>query len=159
MRAIQMNLNRVIVVVAVASVLVLTGCGKKKPTRPGEAASLSSQGWDLFAQEDYNGALEKFDEALELLSEHVDANHGRAWTLAFLGQFDEARFTIVLARDLDQDNPDVWAAGAFIYSVLNNQDEVIHWAESALAWNAEILGAGTSWFFTMRSTITHLHLR
>lgn len=159
MRAIQMNLNRVIVVVAVAFVLVLPGCGKKKPTRPGEAASLSSQGWELFAQQDYNGALAKFDEALDLLSEHADASHGRAWTLAFLGQFDEARFTIVLARDLDPDNPDVWAGGAFIFSVLDNQDEVIYWAESALMWNAKLPGAGTSWFFSRRSTITHLHLR
>ena len=153
-----MNLNRIFVVAAVALALVLTGCGKKNPTRSSEAANLSHEGWELFAQEDYNGALAKFDEALELLTEHPDANHGRAWTLAFLGQFNEARFTIVLAKDLDQDNPDVWAGGAFIYSVLDNPDEVVFWAESALMWNAEISG-GTSWIFTKRSTITHLHLR
>ena len=160
MRAIQMNLKRIIVVAAVALVLVLTGCGKKQdPTRPSEAASLSQQGWELFALADYDGALAKFDEALELLSEHPDANHGRAWTLAFLGQFNEARFTIVLARDLDRSNPDVWAGGAFIFSVLDNQDEVVYWAEAALAWNADEFGEGVSWFFSKRSTINHLHLR
>ncbi len=155
-----MNLNRVIVAVAVASVLVLTGCSKKQnPTRPSEAASLSQQGWELFAQEDYYGALAKFDKALDLISEHPDANHGRAWTLAFLGRFNEARYTIVLARDLDRGNPDVWAGGAFIYSVLNNRDEVVSWAETALTLNKKISGEGSSWSFSKRSTITHLHLR
>ena len=142
------------------SLLLTAGCGKKKdPTRPSEARTLSEQGWELFAQEDYAGALAKFDAALDLLSEHPDANHGRGWTLAYLGDFHESRFSLVLARDLDRDNPDVWAGGAFVFSALDIPDEVVFWAEEALAWDEEINGVGHNWSFSRKPSINHLHLR
>jgi len=136
------------------------GCGKKKgPTRPEEATALAEEGWALFTQEDYTGALEKFNAALDKIADHPDANHGRGWTLAYLGDFHEARFALVRATNLDEDNPDPWAGGAFVYSVMGNQDEVVVWAENALIWDMQNYGFGHEWRFTRRPSITHLHLR
>lgn len=155
-----MNRRLVTAVIISALLLITAGCGKKKdPTRPEEARTLTEEGWALFAQEDYTGALAKFDEALDLLAEHADANHGRGWTLAYLGDFHEARFSLVLARELNRDNPDVWAGGAFVFSVLDLQDEVVEWAEAAIAWDEEVNGEGHNWSFSKRPSITHLHLR
>ncbi len=155
-----MNCRIGITIAVTAAVMITAGCGKKKgPTRPEEARSLAEEGWRLFAQEDFTGALAKFDEALELLAEHPDANHGRGWTLAYLGDFNEARFALVMAKDLDRDNPDVWAGGAFVFSALNNQDEVVYWAESTIFWNEEAYGSDDEWSFSKRPSITHLHLR
>lgn len=149
-----------LVVTAVIALLMAAGCCKKKgPTRPEEATALAEEGWALFTQEDYTGALEKFNAALDKIADHPDANHGRGWTLAYKGDFHEARFSLVRARDLDEDNPDPWAGGAFVYSVLGDQAEVVLWAESALYWDVQNSGSGHEWQFTRRTSITHLHLR
>jgi tetratricopeptide (TPR) repeat protein len=134
------------------------GCSRKSPTRATEAEKYTRAGWDLFADEDYEGALEQFDLALEELSEYQPAHLGRGWTLAFLRRFAEARFALVIARELDGNDIDAWAGGAFVYSQLNDHDRVVEWAETALAL-ALLADPEHPWVFPHRKTITHVHLR
>lgn len=148
-----------LITLTVAGFVVLPACGKKKsPTRVEEVDRLTEEGWKLFGQENYTDALAKFDAALDHLSEHADALHGRGWTLAFLGEFHEARTSLVSAKDYNSNDPDIWAGGAFVYSVLNDQDRVVYWAETSLGTYALNNDSG-NWVFSRRTSITHIHLR
>ncbi|MFC1500648.1 tetratricopeptide repeat protein [Candidatus Zixiibacteriota bacterium] len=148
----------VIVLLAIFAGGSLSSCGKKGPTRVDEVDRLINEGWQLFASEQYTEALAKFDDALLELSQHPDALHGRGWSLAYLEQFNDARIAFVNAKELSFDNPDIWAGGAFVYSALGDQDQVVYWAEIALGTQAEITGAG-QWVFSKNDAITHIHLR
>jgi len=140
------------IAIVMASVLALSACGSESaPTRTDIANRLVNEGWVLFAAEDYTGALQKFDEALDELSEYPDAVAGRGWALAFLGSFAEARLEFVLARELSGLDADIWAGGAFVYAALEDHDQVVVWAESALTLNS-------SWEFTHRPSINSYHL-
>jgi tetratricopeptide (TPR) repeat protein len=144
-------------VMLVALMLVWpAGCaGRKSPTRVDQAEKFTRAGWTLFTQEDYEGAMEQFDLALDELSEYQPAHLGRGWTLAFLREFEEARFALVTARELDPNDIDAWAGGAFVYSQLGDHDRVVEWAESALGL---ALQAQQNWVFQFRTSITHRHL-
>ncbi len=150
-------------VIVLASLVIiaggmLTSCGNKGPTRLDEVDRLINEGWAFFANEQYTEALASFDDALLELSQHPDALHGRGWSLAYLGQFNDARTALVTAKELSFDDPDIWAGGAFVFSALGNQDEVVYWAEIALGTQADISGT-TQWVFSRNSAITHIHLR
>ncbi len=150
-----------VIVLAALVILVggtLTGCGKKGPTRLDEVDRLINEGWELFAGEQYTQALARFDDALAELSQYPDALHGRGWSLAYLGQFNDARTALVTAKELSFDDPDIWAGGAFVFSALGNQDQVVFWAETAFGAQEEISGT-TQWVFSRNKSITHIHLR
>jgi tetratricopeptide (TPR) repeat protein len=139
------------------SLLLPAGCvGRKSPTRAGEAEKYTRAGWARFTAEDYAGALEQFDLALVELSEYQPAHLGRGWALAFLRDFEEARFALVTAKELDAGDIDAWAGGAFVYSQLGNHDQAVEWAETALGLAYQ---AGQNWVFQFRTSITHRHLR
>jgi tetratricopeptide (TPR) repeat protein len=144
---------RSILVVLGAGMLLLVGCGgDSNPSRSDRASELVQLGWNQFAQEDYVSALASFDEALDLLSDFPDAHAGRAWCLAFLDDFHEARRAFVGAKERDNNDADTWAGGAFVFGALNDYDQVVLWAENALALD-------NAWLFTYRTSITHRHLR
>ncbi len=137
--------------------LLLGGCaGRQSPTRADQARELTEEGWVLFARDDFDGALIKFDEALAELSEYADAHLGRGWALAFRREFHEARFALVTARELDDSEIDTWAGGAFVFSQLGDHDQVVGWAETALGIAFQ---QGANWSFTRYSGIDHRHLR
>ena len=137
--------------------LLTVGCvGSKSPTRVDQANKYTRAGWALFTDEDYEGALEQFDLALVELSEYQPAHLGRGWTLAFLRDFEEARFALVTARELNYSDIDAWAGGAFVYSQLGDHDRVVEWAETTLGL---ALQAEQNWVFQFRTQITHRHLR
>ena len=137
---------------------LLGGCGTKGPSSISAVEKLVKEGWTLFSNEAYTDALVKFDEALETLSQTPDALHGRGWCLAYLGQFNEARNALVSAKELSLDDPDIWAGGAFVYSALNDQDQVVFWAETAFGVQ-QSLSQSVQWTFSRKSAITHIHLR
>ncbi|MFC1529460.1 tetratricopeptide repeat protein [Gemmatimonadota bacterium] len=148
---------------ALSGLLILTGsllggCGNKGPTSVSEVEKLVKQGWVLFSSEEYTDALVKFDEALEILSQTPDAHHGRGWSLAYLGRFNEARNALVAAKELSLDDPDIWAGGAFIYSALGDQVQVVFWAETAFGVQEQV-SQTTQWTFIRNTAITHIHLR
>jgi tetratricopeptide (TPR) repeat protein len=137
--------------------LLLGGCaGRQSPTRADRARELTEEGWTLFARDDFDGALIKFDEALAELSEYPDAHLGRGWALAFQREFYEARFALVTARELDDSEVDTWAGGAFVFSQMGDHDQVVAWAETALGI---ALQQGSNWSFSRYSGIDHRHLR
>jgi tetratricopeptide (TPR) repeat protein len=139
----------------VALLLVLSGgCGgDNNPTAADLAARYTAQGWDAFEVGDYSGALVKFDEALDQLSEYIPALEGRGWALAFLGEFAEARLEFVLARELSGTNRvATWAGGAFSHAALEQWDQVVEWAESAISLDA-------TWQFSHAPDIRVTHLR
>lgn len=146
------------IALTITGLIMLPACGKKSPTRVEEVDRLTEEGWKLFGQENYTDALAKFDEALDNLSQHADALHGKGWTLAYLGEFHDARLSLVTAKEFNGNNPDIWAGGAFVYSVLNEQDRVVFWAETALGAQA-LIDENRDWVFTRKSSITHIHLR
>jgi tetratricopeptide (TPR) repeat protein len=137
---------------------MLTGCGDKGPTRLDEVDRLLNEGWALFASEQYTDALAKFDEALDTLSDEPDAHHGRGWSLAYLDRFYDARTALVAAKELSLNDPDIWAGGAFVFSAIGDQDQVVFWAETAFGVHEEESGT-TQWVFSRNTAITHIHLR
>ncbi|MFC1628466.1 tetratricopeptide repeat protein [Gemmatimonadota bacterium] len=137
---------------------MLASCGNKGPTRIDEVDRLINEGWNYFASQQYTEALASFDDALLELSQHPDALHGRGWSLAYLGQFADARTALVTAKELSFDDPDIWAGGAFVFSALGNQDQVVYWAEIALGTQTAI-SESTPWVFSRNVAITHIHLR
>ncbi len=145
MRAISITLLTVLA-------MTVSACGSKSgPTRTDIASQYVNEGWQLFTAEDYAGALQKFEDALDELSEYPSALKGKAWSLAFLERFAEARLEFVLARELSGLDADIWAGGAFVYAALEDHDQVVIWAESTLVLNS-------SWVFTHRSSINSYHL-
>lgn len=151
---------QVVLLLAILMGLTLaTGCGKKSttPTQT-KVDRLVEEGWVLFSEEDYTGALDKFEEALDELREHPGALLGKGWTLAFLADFHEAKLAFTNSKEMDSSDPDTWAGGAFVYSALNDQDQVVFWAETA--FGVQVVKDGTTnWIFSRRSSITHQHLR
>jgi len=148
---------------ALSGLLILTGsllggCGDKGPTRTSEVDKLIDAGWALFSAEQYTEALSSFDDALELLSQSPGALHGRGWSLAYLGRFNEARNAFVSAKELSLDDPDIWAGGAFVYSAIRDQDQVVFWAETAFGVQ-DLVGGSAQWSFSRNTAITHIHLR
>ncbi len=148
---------------ALSGLLILTGsllggCGDKGPTRTSEVDKLVAAGWAFFSSAQYTEALAKFDDALGLLSQTPDAHHGRGWSLAYLGRFNEARNALVSAKELSLDDPDIWAGGAFVYSALGDQDQVVFWAETAFGVQ-ELESETIQWTFRRNTAITHIHLR
>jgi len=137
---------------------LLGGCGDKGPTRTSEVDKLVEAGWGLFSNKQFTEALAKFDEALELLSQTPDAHHGRGWSLAYLARFNEARNALVAAKELSLDDPDIWAGGAFVYSAIGDQDQVVFWAETAFGVQ-ESVSETVPWTFARNADITHIHLR
>ena len=130
----------------------LASCSRSKsPTRAQEVQSLTAEGWRLFGLSNYSGALDQFDQALSLLREYPEAHQGRGWALAYLGEFDDARFAFVHSKELKGSLLDTWAGGAFVYSVLGDPIRTKEWAETVLA-------ANSNWVFQRRTTITHRHI-
>ena len=148
-----MRRTKVITAIILAAA-VLSACGKdSNPTRSDLADKYARQAWALFTQGDYEGAVLKFEEALDQLSEYPPALMGRGWSLCFLGDFAEARFDFVLANELSPTNDaDIWAGGAFCYAALQDYDQVVEWAESAI-------GVNVSWVFTYQTSINVRHVR
>lgn len=61
------------------------GCGGGGDTAPAESASSrTAEGWTLFEDGDYEGAIEKFARALTLDASYADAYNGFGWSYARL---------------------------------------------------------------------------
>jgi tetratricopeptide (TPR) repeat protein len=148
-----MRAMRTVAAIVVAAV-ALSACGKDtSPTRSDLAHKYTLQAWNLFTAGDYEGALLKFEEALDELSEYVPALTGRAWSLCFLGDFAEARYDFVLANELSATHEaDIWAGGAFCYAALEDYDKVVEWGESAI-------GVDVTWVFDYNNSIDVRHVR
>ena len=147
------HVARSMLVLLGTGMLLVVGCGgDSNPSRSDRVNELVQLGWRQFAEEDYVSALASFDEALGLLSDFADAHAGRAWTLAFLGDAHEARRSFVMAKERNNNDPDIWVGGAFVFATLEDYDQVVLWAENALALSNQ-------WVFSHRTSITHLHLR
>ena len=83
------------ILLGIACALALTmGCGGDGDTGPSATAeSKTNEGWALFEDGDYTGAIGKFNEAVSLDDTYADAYNGLGWSFANLDS---------LARSLTQ---------------------------------------------------------
>jgi tetratricopeptide (TPR) repeat protein len=80
------------ILLGIACALALAmGCGGDGGTGPGAtAASKTNEGWALFEDGDFTGAIGKFNEALALDDEYPDAYNGLGWSFSNLDSLSRA---------------------------------------------------------------------
>jgi tetratricopeptide (TPR) repeat protein len=92
---------------------MLTGCGGGDGGEPGDtAASLTAQGWELYEDGDYEGAIGKFDAATDLDANYSDAYNGLGWSYAKLDSLSKALTNFNLCVSKGDDRPDPSAGKA-----------------------------------------------
>jgi tetratricopeptide (TPR) repeat protein len=86
-------------------VIGLSGCQLPEPSQvsPCEIdAALTDEGWDLYGRREYQGAVTKFDEALQQGCSTTDAYNGKGWAYAKMDSLSKAReqFTLSIQKGL-----------------------------------------------------------
>jgi tetratricopeptide (TPR) repeat protein len=112
-----------ILLICVCPLIMLYGCGGDGggggPTKT--AASLTTEGWVLFEQGQYEDAKDKFDEAIGLDANYFDAYNGLGWSNAKLDMFAAALTGFSNAISIDAEPADPYAGRAPVYRDHNKQ--------------------------------------
>jgi tetratricopeptide (TPR) repeat protein len=92
------------------------GCGGDGGGGPvTTAASLTASGWGHFEDDEFDEALGKFHEALDLDIDYADAYNGLGWTHAKMDSLDQAKsdFRTCIAKDTTLADPHAGKAAVF----------------------------------------------
>lgn len=112
-----------ILLACVCTMIVFCGCGGDGggggPTKT--AASLTTEGWVLFEQDQYEEAVAKFEEALGLDVTYADAYNGLGWSNAKLDNLADALTAFSSAISNGMTTADPYAGRAPVYRDHNNQ--------------------------------------
>ena len=69
------------------------------------AAKLSQEGWDLWKTQQYDAAIEKFDQAVKLDAKNVNALNGLGWSQLNSGKVDQAETSFKKTLELEPTYP------------------------------------------------------
>ncbi len=69
------------------------------------AAKLSQEGWDLWKTQQYDAAIEKFDQAVKLDAKNVNALNGLGWSQLNSGKADQAEASFKKTLELEPNYP------------------------------------------------------
>ncbi|MDQ7054675.1 MAG: hypothetical protein Q9P14_17970 [candidate division KSB1 bacterium] len=94
-----------------------SACGKKGPTGP-SFEDLIQEGWDAFAQKDYQTASQKFTDAKAMDAKKIDAYVGLGWSLFKLGQLDQASVEFAKGASESEPTADLYAGWAFTLNAM-----------------------------------------
>jgi tetratricopeptide (TPR) repeat protein len=96
-----------------SSVALIPGCGGGGGGGP-DAASLTAEGWELYEDGDYEGAIGKFDAAIDLDANYRDAYNGLGWSYGKLDSLADAVASFDLCISKGDTRPDPYAGKAAV---------------------------------------------
>jgi len=103
--------------------------------QPGDMAYLEAN--TLFEDGEYERALEKYDEALAILPDHIHALRGRARSLMQLGQSAQALAAFNTAVALEPEFAATYANRGILHDRMGRYEKAIEDYERAIALDAE----------------------
>jgi tetratricopeptide (TPR) repeat protein len=111
-----------ILLICMCSMIGLYGCGGDGGGGPTKtAASVTTEGWVLFEQGQYEDAKAKFEEATGLDASYADAYNGLGWSNAKLDMFAASLTGFSNAISNGMTTADPYAGRAPVYRDHNNQ--------------------------------------
>jgi tetratricopeptide (TPR) repeat protein len=126
--------------------------GGGDPTPP-TASELVNQGWQAYSAKNYQSASDKFNQALGMDGNFVDAYNGAGWASAKLNQLATAvsKFTVGLGKDTA--NLEIKAGLSIVLHAQHNYAQSILYA-------SQVLASRPGWSFTRDATLgaSDLHL-
>ena len=122
--------------VSFAMILSMSGCGEKEEKAP---AAVTLEGWALYEAENYEGAKEKFEEALTIGPGYVDAYVGLGWAHGKMANLQECIDNFQSALSQEPQNVDALAGVALAYLADDRYDQVIASSERALEIDPDYL--------------------
>ena len=136
-------------------VLLMAGCDGDNGTTPGDftAQELTEQGWEKFGTVDYERASEKFQKAIKMDANYVEAYSGAGWAEARLTNLVNAESYFSQCISLNSSYIDGLAGIAFVYNAQKNYQSAITSATNALT-------KSSTWAFLHDETLNYkdLHL-
>ena len=112
------------------------------PRQPGDMAYL--EGNTLFEDGEYDRALDKYDEALDIVPDHIHALRGRARSLMQLGQSAQALATFNTAIALEPEFAASYANRGILHDRMGRYEMAIEDYERAIELDPEI-AEGPHW--------------
>ena len=136
-------------------VLLTAGCVSNNGTTPTDftAQELTEQGWEKFGTVDYEKASEKFQEAIKMDANYVEAYCGAGWAEARLTNLASSASYFSQCISLNSSYVDGLAGIAFVYNAQKNYQSAITSATNAL-------NKSSTWAFLHDETLNYkdLHL-
>jgi tetratricopeptide (TPR) repeat protein len=139
-----------ITVVCGTCLLMALGCGGDDGGGPSDtAASLTAAGWTLFEQGEYEAAITKFNQAIDLDAGYADAYNGLGWSNAKLDLLSASLRVFGLCISNENTLADPYAgcapvyrdyefpAGAFAGDTTAHFDSAIAFAQEALSLDSD----------------------
>jgi len=94
--------------------VLLAGCGGGGGGGGPDAAALTAEGWALYEAADYEGAVEKFDAAVDADAGYSDAYNGLGWSYGKMDSLAEAVASFDLCVSQGDTRPDPYAGKAAV---------------------------------------------
>lgn len=86
---------------------------------------LMNQGWNLYISQQYQEAINYYDQAINLNPNFWEAWFAKALALSDLERYEEAITSLDRVINLDQDNADAYGLRGSIYLLINNREQGI----------------------------------
>jgi tetratricopeptide (TPR) repeat protein len=140
---------RVFAAVSLAAILSLAGCssGGNGPG-PYDVEKNLNVAWNHFASEDYDQALDKFNDVLSHSENNPEALLGKGWSFAFEGDYDSSITFFKSAIVNGLATPDALMGQAVVYRDYPNYT-------ACMSKSAEVIEADSFYVFSERTTIDY----
>ena len=133
--------------------IIVTSCMSGDGPSPPTASELVTQGWQAYSTRSYATAADKFNQAIGVDGNFVDAYNGAGWATARLNQLATSitRFTAGMTKDTA--NLEIKAGLSIVYNAQRN------YAQSILYAN-RVIATQPAWSFSRDATVSSsdLHL-
>lgn len=137
-----------LIIMTIFVALIFTGC--RKPLEP-VTVDFVEYGWELYGAGDYNGAIEQFEDGVELSVNYTDGHNGIGWAYIMLNYADtsETYFSTGAAvGDTSIVGTEILAGRAFARLAQSEYVDAIIDAKAAL-------NRTPTWIFRHDSSMTH----
>lgn len=114
------------------SFLILHCATKSTPPVLKTAAELTAEGWQAFENGDFGLAVVKFDSAVAVDSNFVEAYNGSGWAYGRLGDFSKSGTNFDRVINLDSTSLEVQAGASLAFHALNRFHDSIKAANKTL---------------------------
>ncbi|QUI24645.1 tetratricopeptide repeat protein [Vallitalea pronyensis] len=109
-------------------ILISTGCGSKSP-----AVAINEEGYKLYISGDYQGALEKYNEAITADSSYSTAYANRGMIHFYLGKYEEALADMNKAIEVNPKDPVAYSNRGYFQLAMGQVNEALKNLDEAIA--------------------------